>query len=164
MIEIHWPILLAQAVTFFLAVLVLWKFAWGPLTAFMEKRRQDFQKTIDEQSHKRDELDELERRYSTRLSELKRETEEAMRKAIDEGRKAGEALITQAHVEAKKVVDGAQAQMREEKERLSNEIRKESVQLAVQITEKLLQQTVDKKLQDKLEFEFFKGWDTKPEK
>jgi F-type H+-transporting ATPase subunit b len=159
MIEIHWPLLLAQGVTFLAAVLILWKFAWGPLTAFMEARRLEFQKQIDEQNRKKEELNELDRRYGARLAELKAGAEELLRKSSEEGRLAGEKLVAEAHREAKKLLDGAQAQINEEKNKALVEVRRQSVEIAVQIAENLMREKVDRKMQDKLEQDFFKGWD-----
>ncbi len=160
MIEIHWPLLLAQGATFLVAVLILWKFAWGPLTAFMDARKQEFQKQLDEQHRKKEELDELDKKYSARLADLKREADEVLRKSAEEGRIAGEKMLETAHKDAKKLLDSAQAQITEEKDKALVEVRRQSVEIAVQIAEKLMRETVDKKMQDKLEHDFFKGWDT----
>jgi F-type H+-transporting ATPase subunit b len=157
MIEIHWPILLAQAVTFLAAVYILWKFAWGPLTAFMDQRRQEFQKQIDEQKRKGEELIEIDRRYNVRLAQMKREAEEMMSKAAAEGRQIAEQLLANAHLEAKKMLENAQAQIGEEKEKAIAEVRKQGVGIAVQIAEKIMREKVDKKMQEKLEVDFFKG-------
>jgi F-type H+-transporting ATPase subunit b len=161
MIEIHWPLLLAQGATFLVAVLILWKFAWGPLTAFMDARKEAFQKQLDEQHRKKEELDELDRKYSARLAELKNEADEVLRKSSEEGRLAGEKLLEQAHQDAKKLIEGAQAQIKEEKDKALLEVRRQSVEVAVQIAEKLMRETVDKKMQEKLEVDFFKGWDSR---
>jgi F-type H+-transporting ATPase subunit b len=160
MIEIHWPLLLAQGATFLVAVLILWKFAWGPLTAFMDARKEEFQKRLDEQHRKKEELDELDKKYTARLTDLRREADEALRRASEEGRMAGQQMLEAAHRDAKKLLDSAQAQIKEEKDKALLEVRRQSVEIAVQIAEKLMREKLDKKMQDKLEQDFFKSWDT----
>jgi F-type H+-transporting ATPase subunit b len=126
----------------------------------MEARRQEFQKQINEQQRKKEELDELDKRYSSRLADLKSSAEEILRKASEEGRIAGEQLVARAHLDAKKLFDSAQAQITEEKDKALLEVRKQSVEIAVQIAEKLMREKVDKKMQERLELDFFKSWDS----
>ena len=132
-----------QLVSFLIVVWILVKFAWKPLIAMMEKRRQGI---ADEIAHAEKERLEAGKLHAERQAEL-RETQQNARAMIDKAVKDGELraadVLAQAREEAEKIRVKALQQIDMEKERAIVEIRAQVADLSIAVAEKILRQNLD---------------------
>ena len=70
MIEISWPLLVTQVVTFLAAMVIIWKLFWGPLTRMMQERTQKISDDLERAENGRREIEALEADYHRRLAEI----------------------------------------------------------------------------------------------
>ncbi|OGS18648.1 MAG: ATP synthase F0 subunit B [Elusimicrobia bacterium RIFOXYA2_FULL_40_6] len=150
MIEINPGIFLAQIITFLAAVFILWKLAWGPLINMLKERQEKIKKDIDSAETARQAVEKLQQEYTLRLAEIQQKTDELISQAKQDGERLRKDMLSQAQNEAEELRNKVEQQLKQDKSNIAKELRAELAGLSVAIAEKLLQQSVDKKVQDKL--------------
>lgn len=131
-------------IIFVLVVVVLGKFAWGPVLSLLQQREEFIHKSLAEAKRDRDDAE-------ARLKELTAKLQAAQVEAgaiIDEARKDAarlrDELKQRAKSEAEGIVRAAERQIQLETARALQQIRGEAVDLSVAIASKLLQRNVTK--------------------
>jgi F-type H+-transporting ATPase subunit b len=154
LVKIDPALLFVQLLTFGLAVLILWRFFWKPLTRFMDARRRAIEQDIATAKQSRAAADGLEEEYRARLARIDEEAQAIMKRAADEGRSVKDEILREAQAEARRMLESTGRRIAEERVRAVRELRAETVSLAVLMAERAMKQTVDPKLQDRLVTEF----------
>lgn len=134
------PILASQVGTFLVAVWIVWKFGWGPLTNAMRDRQAKIRGDIQVAEETKLTVKKLEQEYKDKLVEIEKRAEELMREAKAEGQKAREELVRLARTEADEVRRKAQEQLSFERTQLVGQLRAEISQLAVAVAQKALKE------------------------
>jgi F-type H+-transporting ATPase subunit b len=153
-VEINPYLLLIQAVTFGLAVFILWRFFWKPLVKFMDARRHAIEQDIETARKSRESAEKLQVQLTQRLAEIDTEARRLLQQASDESKLAREQILKEAQAEARRLLDNAGRQIAEERVRAIRDLRAETVALSLLIAEKALKQSVDAKVQHRLVDEF----------
>jgi F-type H+-transporting ATPase subunit b len=153
-VSIDWSLLLIQAVTFGLAVTVLWRFFWKPLAKFMEARRYAIEHDIETARKSLESAQQSQAEVELRLARIKSEASELLQQASEEGKRTREQILQEAQAEARRLLDDAGRQIAEERVRAIHDLRAETVALSMLIAEKALKQSVDAKVQHRLVDEF----------
>jgi len=154
MIEIDFPLLAAQVVSFLVALFILWRFFWGPLTQMIEKRRNAIAKEIDDARKGREDAESLKHEYEQHLSQADETAKKILHAAIDEGHGAKEDILRAAREQSAMFLAKAKDEITFEKELAMKDLRKETVDLAVLIAEKILKQSVDPSTRQRMLDEF----------
>lgn len=144
------------AVVFLLVFYILRKYAWGPITAGLEKRQQ----TID-QSIKRAENALAEARQISQDNErARREAEAGAQRVLREAREAADALRAEeaekTRMQIREMQEAARTEIEREKQGALDELRMEVAELAIKATEKLLSENLDAAKNRKLVETFIK--------
>jgi F-type H+-transporting ATPase subunit b len=156
MIEINYTVLIVQLVTFLVAVFILWKFFWGPFIQFLDGRKNGIKQDLDNAQKTREEAEKLANQYKQSLDKIEEETRKLVDKALAEGTKSKNEILALAHEQANKMLENAKIQLEEEKNKAKDELRSQAASLSIQIAEKILKQTIDKNVQERLLKEFSK--------
>ena len=137
-------------ISFFALLVILHKFAWKPILAGLKQREDYIRKSLDDADKIKAQLAEFE---VTKLKIL----DEAKEKAsviIEQSRKTGNELGAQIEQRAKKnaeeIIVSAHQEIEGERERVRNALKKESVQTAVSLAEKILKENLDTEKNRKL--------------
>jgi F-type H+-transporting ATPase subunit b len=129
--------------TFFIVLFVLQKFAWKPILAGLKQREDHIRKSIDDADKIKAELAAIEVSKAKILDEAK----DKGNAIIEQSRKTGNELAAQIEGRAKKnaeeIVSSAHQEIEGERERVRNALKKESVQTAVSLAEKILKENLD---------------------
>lgn len=157
MLEIDFGLLFVQAVTFGLAVLLLWRLFWKPLSRFMQQRTERIERSIEEAEDARAQARRLELDLRRRLDAIDAEARTVLARAAEEGRAERDRVLAEAQAEAKRLLDAATRQVAAEREQTVRELRNETVTLAMLIAERALRQSVDPEIQQRLVREFVTG-------
>jgi F-type H+-transporting ATPase subunit b len=133
-------------VVIFLALLViLGKYAWGPILAAASTREERIQKALDEAAARQAEAATLLEQHRAQLADARRQVQDM----VAEGKTAGERLRKdieeKARAEAQSTIDRARREIQREKDAAVEELRKESVELALAAAGKLLERKLDAK-------------------
>jgi len=130
-------------VTFFIALLVLKKFAFPAIQEFLDKRRGMIEESIDHANQTREEADQLLAEYRERLSEARKQADEI----VERSRKASEQAQIDATAQARETRDELIAQthreIEQETKRALQEIRREVADLTLLATEKVTRKVLN---------------------
>ena len=136
--------------TFFVVLFVLQKFAWKPILAGLKQRENDIRKSIENADKIKAELAAVEASKARILDEAK----DKANVIIEQSRKMGNELAAQIEQRAKKnaedIISSAHQEIEGERERVRSALKKESVQTAVSLAEKILKENLDPEKNRKL--------------
>ncbi len=132
-------------ISFFALLAILHRFAWKPILAALKQREDYIRKSLDDADKIKSQLAEVEAAKKAILDEAK----EKANIIIEQSRKMGHELAGQIEGRAKKNAEGiitsAHQEIEGERERVRNALKKESVQTAVSLAEKILKENLDTK-------------------
>ena len=147
---INWRLLIAQLVNFLILLAILYKFLYRPVLKFLDDRT----KRIADSLHKADKIDldfkEASAKREELLTHAKKEAAVILADAQARGEKTYKEKLAQTTAEAKQIVDKAKQAMLDEKTLAVKAAKSEIADMVVQATQKVLEQTVDKGLDEKL--------------
>ena len=153
---ITWGDTIFSLVMFLILLLLLRKFAWGPMMNMMKEREEHVASEIETAENSRKEAEKY-------LEEQKKEVENARQEAqsiIETAKKTsevqGEEIIAQSRREAERVKESALAEISREKEQAVAELREQVGSLSVMIATKIIEKELDEKQQEQLIEEYVK--------
>ncbi|OGS21168.1 MAG: ATP synthase F0 subunit B [Elusimicrobia bacterium RIFOXYA2_FULL_39_19] len=162
MIDINPGILFVQILTFLIAMAILWKIAWGPLNNMISQRQDKIKKDLDYAEQAKQAVENLQKEYTAKLEEIQAKASEIIAEAKNESQKVKEEILRSAHQEAEELRKKAQLQLADERSKVIKALRFEITGLSFDIAEKILQQSVDKKMHDNLLKEMLEQLDVRP--
>jgi F-type H+-transporting ATPase subunit b len=135
---------------FVIVVILLGKFAWGPVLALLQQREAFIHKSLSDAKRDRDEAEARLKEYAVKLQSAQREAVAILEEARRDAERLREELRGRAKTEAETLIKNAQRQVQVETTRALQQIRQEAVDLSVQIASKLLQRNISKEDNEKL--------------
>ena len=129
---------------FLLVVIVLGKFAWGPVLALLQQREAFIHKSLADAKHDRDEAETRLKEYTAKIQASRNEAAEIVEEARRDGERLREDLRTKARSEAERMIQSAERQIQVETGRALEQIRREAVDLSVLIASKIIQKNLTK--------------------
>jgi len=135
--------LLAQFINFVIVLLVLYKFAYGPVLKLLNERTSKIEKGLAdaEASHKK--LAEISEKEAAVLVEARKQAQEIIKKAEDAALTQAQGIVTVAKEQTEKMIMTAQRQIEQEKEKILMEVKSEVANLVVLATSKIIHEKLD---------------------
>ncbi len=140
-----WTILI-----FIILVVILKKYAWGPLLKSLHDREQGIKDSVEKAEYLKQEAEKI-------LEENKKllaKADEESRKILNESKQLADKLRTdlmgKANEDAQKVIQQAKAEIEREKVSALNELKDEIANLAVQAAGKIIDENLDQNKQKKI--------------
>jgi F-type H+-transporting ATPase subunit b len=138
-----WGLMFWTLVTFGILVLILKRFAWGPLLAAIAEREARLKAEAAAAQQAREESERIKNELTAHLAEAAAHRQDV----LDRAAKDGEAVLAQfkaaAEEEGRKMREKTAAELGREKERLIVELRREVAGLSVTAAERLLRRSID---------------------
>ena len=135
---------------FLIVVLVLGKFAWGPVLSLLKQREEFIHKSLSDAKRDRDEADARLKDYAAKLQSAQADAVSIIEEARRDAERLRDELKTRARTEADTMVKNAGRQIEMQTARAMQQIRQEAVDLSVTIASKLLQRNISKEDNEKL--------------
>ena len=138
-------------------LLLLWgmkKFAWGPILATLEARRQKIQSEFDEAARRQQGADDLRAQYDEKLRGIEAQARQRMVQAAAEAEQLASQIRAQAQQDATERVERAQDEIAREREKAKETIKEQIIGLSLRCAEKVLREKVDDARQRRLVGEF----------
>jgi F-type H+-transporting ATPase subunit b len=146
--------LIAYIINFALLVVLLQMFLYKPVRNMLAERQRRISDSLAA-------ADKAAREAELQRSEFERELAKAREASQAEARKAAEAtermrqdILTAAEREAEEIKARARQEAEQERQQLQTDLQREAAELALQMTRKLIGQTVDEKAQRRLVDQF----------
>jgi len=138
------PGLVLWTVAVFLIVLaVLRKFAWAPIIGALDLREASIRESIETAARMRTEAAGLLEEHRRQIAEARAQSQEI----VAQGREAGERLRreieTKAREESDRMLERARLEIARERDQAVDTLRRESVDLAIALASRLLQERLD---------------------
>jgi F-type H+-transporting ATPase subunit b len=141
-------------VTFILVAFVLRRMAWGPILKAVDEREKQISNSIESAKRERAEAEKLLSEQKTAIASARQEAAEQMRKNQADMEKFREEQMAKSRKEADDLKADARKAIEEERNKAISELKKQSVSLAIQIAEKLLEEKLDPAKQQQLADKF----------
>lgn len=146
-------------VTFLIMVAILKKIAWGPLLKALDDREEKIKGDVAAAEKHRSEMERLKTEYEKQLGEIEARARALLQEAEQKGTQARENILKEAEAQARKIEEKTRRELEAEKDRLVADLRRQVGELSVDIAEKLMRQSLDKKVQDRVVTDFLEGLD-----
>ncbi len=143
---------------FFFVVLLLLvkKFAWGPVVSMMQKREEYVASEIEAAEKSRAEAEESSKKAAEQLLQTKQEAQKIIEDAKLAGTKQEQNIIESARQEAERIKQAAQADIQNEKEKALQALQDKVASLSVLIASKVIEKEISAQDQEKLINEYIK--------
>jgi F-type H+-transporting ATPase subunit b len=148
--------------TFGVLVLLLRKFAWGPLLAALERREKTIAGAVDDARKAREELERVKVDSTQVLTEARKEAEAIVSRARTDSAQLREELRKKAADEAAGIVANAERRIQQETARAIQQVRAEAVDLSLAIASKVLHRAVTKEDNERLIADVVSSLDKRP--
>ena len=149
---VEWGTTFVTLVTFVILIILLKKFAWGPLKEVMDKRERDINKDIDDAEQAKINAQKLEEENRKTLKETQDEVQKILDDAKIQARKQHEEIIH----EANGMIETAQSEINSQKERAISDINNQVSELSVLIASKVLRKEISEQDQKELVEKYLK--------
>lgn len=153
---VQWGTIIVTCITFGILLLLLKKFAWGPLKDVMDKREHDINKDIDDAEQAKLNAQKLEEQNKQTLKETQDEVQRILEDSKVQARKQHEEIIHEANIRANGMIETAQNEINSEKERAIADINNQVSELSVLIASKVLQKEISENDQKALVEKYIK--------
>tara|TARA_Y100000748_G_scaffold212804_1_gene178467 strand:- start:6 stop:581 length:576 start_codon:yes stop_codon:yes gene_type:complete len=130
--------------TFLLLLTVLAKFAWKPLLSMLDERQRSIEDSLLSAEKARKELEGINKDSEAIISKAKTEAQAIVADAKSAAEKLKEDIIAKANQEADGQLKKAKNQIGTEKDKALLEIRKEVVDLSINVAEKIIKKNISK--------------------
>ena len=138
-------------------LLLLWglsKWAWGPLTAQLEARRQKIAGEFAEAERRQLAADALKVKLEQDLRGIDAQARAKLQEAVSEGQKVAGEIRAQAQKEAQDRLARAEDEMMREREKAKELLKEQVIALSIATAEKILKSKLDEPAHRKLAGQF----------
>jgi F-type H+-transporting ATPase subunit b len=137
-------------VIFLIVVIVLGKFAWGPLLSLLKQREDFIHKSLSDAKRDRDDAEARLREYGARLQSAQAEAVSIIDEARRDAERLRQELRERARSQADTMIKNAERQIDLQTTRAVQQLRQEAVDLSVMIASKILERNISKEDNEKL--------------
>ena len=148
-------------VTFLAMVVLLKKFAWGPLIHSIEERENRLKADREAAEKARAEAQRIQTDLEAKLAGIDAKSREVLAQAAKDADAAHGKRLAEAKQEADRLMEKTKAELEEEKRKLIVQLRSEVAGLAVNAAEKLIHKSVDDGVRKNVMDQFLKDIDSK---
>lgn len=142
-IDVSAPMMGLTWLTFGLMAFVLYKVAWKPILTGLEKREQDIRKAIEEAQKTREEYARIDDRRQQIIGEADAKAKQIVESARQAAADAAATIEARAREEAQILLGNAQREIKSAHEKAVADIRRESADLAIGLSRKIIGETLD---------------------
>jgi F-type H+-transporting ATPase subunit b len=135
---------------FLIVVVVLGKFAWGPILSLLQERETFIHKALSDAKHDREQAEERLKEYTKALQGARAEASALVETARQDAERLRAQLREKAKAEADGMIRNAERQIQLETARALQQVRNEAVDLSVQIASKIIQRNLTKEDNERL--------------
>lgn len=148
--HIEASLLIAQIVNFSIVLLVLYKFAYGPILKTLNARTKKIEKGLKDSELAQEKLENIAKKEKEILANAKEEAQKIIQKGEETSLKNAQEIIVKSKEETEKNLQNSKREIENEKRKILVEIKSEIADLVVSATEKIIEEKMDKEKDKKL--------------
>jgi F-type H+-transporting ATPase subunit b len=136
--------------TFVILLLLLRRFAWGPIVEQMRKRENHISNEIETAENHRQEAEKYLEEQRVEMEKAREEAQSIIETSRKTAQEQSKEIIRESHEEASRMKDNALADITREREQAVEALRAQVGQLSVLIATKIIEKELDEEEQEKL--------------
>ena len=148
--------MLVQLVFFIVLLLLVKKFAWGPVMDMMQKREDYVANEIEAAEQSRAAAEKSSKEAAEQLKQTKQEAQKMIEDAKEAGVRQEQDIIDSARQEADRIKKSAQEEIQNEKEKALQALQDKVASLSVMIASKVIEKEINAQDQEKLIDDYIK--------
>jgi F-type H+-transporting ATPase subunit b len=137
-------------VIFVLVVIILGKFAWGPILGLLKAREDFIHDALSAAKREKEAAEASLKEYTEKLRAARMEADSIITQSREDAARLRDEMRQKAKAEAEGIVRTAERQIQLETARALQQIRAEAVDLSIMIASKLLQRNLSKEDNERL--------------
>ena len=146
--------LISQIVNFTLLAVLLYFVAYKPILRMLDQRSTRIKQGLEDAELASRRAAEMEQEFEQRLAEARKEGQEIIAQATQMSEKARQEILVMAREEARAQVEKAKEEISRERELAMSELRQQVADLSLNISEKVIGESLDQQRQRELIAEF----------
>ncbi len=135
--------LISQVVNFTILLILLRVVLYRRILDMVEKRKKRVRQDFAEAEAAKKEADRLQAEYQAKMDEVRKESQERISQAVQQGEKLREEVLAKAREEATDIIAKGQAELEYERKQAMGELREQVVDLAIQAASKVIGESLD---------------------
>jgi F-type H+-transporting ATPase subunit b len=139
-----------QIISFVLLIVLLSRFVKKPLAAFLSGRQAEVQNAIEQSARKKEEAEALLSEWQRKVDSLGREIKDLHQRIRAEGEAEQKKIVSRAQEEGERIRQQAGVIAEQELTKVRAALKKEMVDLSVELAEKLLKEAIQPQDQERL--------------
>ncbi len=148
MVDISFTMIL-QWINFAILLFLLTKLLYKPLMGYLDRRREEVESELKEADRTRKQAEVTLAEYEKKMAGAEQEGRQIKFQARNEGQEEREQIITQARADASRVMDKARQEIELQEKKARARLRRDTVDLSINIAEKLMEKELDREEQQK---------------
>lgn len=136
-------LVLTQILGFLVLVWILGRYAWGPVVAQLEARRNRIAAEFDDAARRQREADAQKAKYEQELRGIESQARQRMLEAVAEGQRVAAEIKAQAQADAAARMARADEEIVHDQERASELLKRQVAELSIRTAEKILRSKLD---------------------
>ena len=145
---------LTQILGFLILLWVMRKYAWGPILASLEARRQKIAGDFEAARRAKADADATKLQFENELKGIEAKARQRLQEAVAEGQKVAGEIRAQAQTDAAARMARAEDDIAREREKAKELLKEQVISLSMKTAEKILRQRLDDPAQRRLVGEF----------
>lgn len=148
---------ITHAIGFIITVLILKKYAWGPLLDLLDERRNKIKGEFEKIEEGHAEVEKLTSEYQAKLDEIDTERRATITQAVNEGKKIAEEIKASAHEDAKKITEKAKSEIERDVAKAKVQLKDDMVEITIAAATKIINEKLDDDKHRQLIANFIEG-------
>jgi len=144
------PVLVAQLINFFVLLILLRLFLYRPILEMLDRRSQRIREGLAAAEQSKEQAAEAEQEVARQLDEARRQGQTLVSQAQETSTRIQEEARNQARREAEQLLERARNEIQLERDQAIAELRKEFADLTVRAAEKVISQSLDRQAHQRL--------------
>jgi F-type H+-transporting ATPase subunit b len=149
-------LLILTWIVFFLLLIILKKYAWGPILNALDKREKDIEESLKNADYLKEELEKINEKQDKIIDEAQVKSKEIIEQARKAAIEATHTIKEKAKEETQILMENAERQIKNEKEKALAQLKEESINIAVELASKLIHENLDSEKNRKLVNDYIK--------
>jgi F-type H+-transporting ATPase subunit b len=156
MLDLNPGLIIWTAITFLILLFLLRKIAWKPLLNALQSREEKIQSSLERAEKAKEEAERLLEENRTNLQGAEDQAHQVIREGRAVAEKLKNEILEKANASSRRMIEQAKEEIQREKDVALAELRREVVDLAIQVASKILGEELDERHHRKVVEDFLR--------
>ncbi len=158
-LHISWQVFLVQLCFFMILLIVLTKLLFKPIVGLLDARSNQIRDEYKGIEDTRSELENMKKQHQNQLNELAGTTNIIIQQAVKTAEESKQTIISEARNESSRILQKATMEIELERRRAVSELHKEVSGLSVLCASRIIEESINPEMADRLVKEVIDGLD-----